>query len=421
MARLIQPGHAHPTASQRCWRKEPTVSRRGHGEGSYRKRANGTWEWRISLPDGSRPSVYGKTKREVTEKAKDLLAALDDGIDVIGARRSMGEFLASWMADVVVPGRRMHTVVSYESMIRLHIIPAIGNVAVGELRTQHVQRLITAKSSEKQQDGSYRYAPGTVATILKVVHSSLQTAVRWGLVARNVASVVEIPRRAEPRHVEPFTEDEIDRFLAAARNDRMEAFYLVALAVGLRRGEALGLRWEDVDLDAGILRVRYQLLRVNGKGLTLSEPKTDSGKRTIRLPSILVDRLRAHRDRQAFERKQAQYWPETVAMIDGEIPNTFVFVKTTGYPYTPAHISDRWREFCLSHDLRLMPLHDVRHCCASLLYRQGVDFVRIKELLGHSNIRTTLGTYVHLTREDPQEDVAKQMDLALGGSAVQGL
>jgi integrase len=175
-------------------------------------------------------------------------------------------------------------------------------------------------------------------------------------------------------------------FLAAAEGDRLEALYRVALALGLRLGEALGLKWEYVDLDAGTLRVRYALQRIDGT-LQLKEPKTEHSRRTLSLPASLVAALRAHRDRQAFERAAVgSEWRES----------GLVFTNTLGGPLEPSNVLKAFKRILVRAGLPEQRFHDLRHAAASLLLAQGVPVRVVMDILGHTQMATTMDLYSHV-------------------------
>jgi integrase len=228
-------------------------------------------------------------------------------------------------------------------------------------------------------------------------------AERWGLVSRNVAKLVDPPR--VPRHeIEPLTPEQARRLIEAAAEDRLRALWVTALATGLRQGELLALRWEDVDLDVRkTLRVRHTLARVDGK-LKLLEPKTERSRRSVSLPEVVVTALRAHRTRQRMERLVAgSRWQDT----------GHVFATTIGTPIEAARVT---RSFALALERAGLPhirFHDLRHAAATFLLAQGFTLEDVKNLLGHSSIVLTSNTYGHVL-EGRQQQVARGMDMVLG-------
>ena len=293
-------------------------TRRGHGEGSIYQRGDGLWCTAVDLGyvNGKRKRkyIYGQTRKEVADKLKVVLRDQQLGLPITTERQTVEQFLTRWLTDVVEASVRPRTFESYSSTARLHIIPALGRLELTKLTAQHVQALLRTKSREGLSAQSVR----NVRAVLRI---ALNQAVRWDLIPRNVATLVS-PPRAERHEVPTFTPEEARQFLAAARGDRLEALFTVALALGLRQGEAFGLRWPDIDLDHGVLRVRTSLQRIHGK-LTFTQPKTEKSRRTISLPATTVAALRAHRVRQMEERLAAgSRWED----------HNLVFANTEGKP-----------------------------------------------------------------------------------------
>lgn len=231
-----------------------------------------------------------------------------------------------------------------------------------------------------------------------MLRTALGVARRWELVDRNVATLVDPPRAKRPK-IRPLEPAEARRFLESVRGDRLEALYSVALALGLRQGEALGLRWQDVDLDAGILRVRQQLQRVDTK-LTLVEPKTERSRRTLVLPPTIVEQLREHGKRQIAEKLWAgSKWVE----------NDLVFSNRVGAPTQARSVIEDFHKALLNAGLPRIRFHDLRHSCATLLLVQGVSPRVVMDILGHSEIAMTMDTYSHVVPE-LQRDAANRME-----------
>jgi len=355
--------------------------KRANGEGSLGRRANGTWSASVSLPDGRRKFFYGKTKEDARRKLSRALHSIEVGALADSHGISVGEFLDQWLSEVVQPNVRPWTYKGYEVHVRLHLRPAIGHIPLDKLTPLHVQQLLNAKKAEGLSAKSIRYIRGTLRT-------ALNQAVRWDLISRNAAALVDGPR-VEHYEIRPFTPEEARTFLAAMKGDRLEALYSVALTMGLRQGEALGLCWKEVDLEMGYLRVSKQLQRFDGE-TRLVEPKTTRSRRTLALPASIVRSLREHRDRQLKEREAAgDKWNET----------DLVFTSPTGTSIDATKISKEFHRHLDRAGLPQRRFHDLRHSCATLLLVQGVSPRVVMEVLGHSQISQTMNTYTHVLPE----------------------
>jgi integrase len=231
----------------------------------------------------------------------------------------------------------------------------------------------------------------------QVLRTALELARRWEVIDRTVASLVDPPRRVRPK-IKPLTPDEARRFLDSVGGHRLEALFSVALAMGLRQGEALGLRWQDIDTTQGILLVRNQLQRIDGR-LTLVEPKTERSRRTLVVPPTIIQNLRDHETRQAAERLWAgSKW----------IESGFVFTNRTGGPLQARRVIEDFHKALKNAGLQRIRFHDLRHSCATLLLVQEVPDRVVMQILGHSDISMTQ-EYIHVIPE-LQRKAARQME-----------
>jgi integrase len=370
-------------------------SKSANGNGGASKRADGTWQWRVSLPDGRRVYGYGKDQGEARRRCLGKVALADQGVDYTKSRQKVSDYFDWWLADVAAPRCSPKTHRTYSDLIRLHIAPELGRLDVGKLSAPQVQSLLL----KKERDG---LSPRTVAHIRGVLRTALNDGVRMGVLARNVAALTDPPRRGAIER-EPFTAEEARVLLAAAETDRLAALYRLALTLGLRRGELLGLRWGDMDLDAGRLRVTRTLQRVNG-AIVSKEPKTERSRRTLSLGPAVVAALRAHRDRQAWERRAAgARWRES----------GHVFTTTIGTTIDPDRLNKHYKALLKRADLRDRRFHDLRHTAATLMLRDGLPVHEVSAVLGHSQTSTTLNVYSHVL-PGGNDRAAAAMDRLLG-------
>jgi len=373
-----------------------TKRRRGNNEGSITQRKDGRWEARVSLSDGSRRVLYGKTRKAVHEKLRAALRDVDDGLPLVPQRETLGQLLAQWLEGEVKRTRRPRTYESYCSLVRVHIDPALGRRKLAQLKPQEVQAFL----NQKQDSG---LSASTVKYLHAILHRALGQAVRWGSIPRNVAALVTPPRIVR-EEVKTWTPEEARAFLDAIAGHRLEALYAVALAVGLRQGEALGLCWDDVDLDGATVSIRHQLQRLDKK-FQLVETKTDRSRRTVALPSFAVLALRAHRARQLEDRLlSGTDWKGD----EWEL----VFMTQRGTPLDAKNVTHRFQTLLEKLGLSRMRFHDLRHACASLMLAQGEHPRVVMETLGHSQISMTMNTYSHVIPA-LQREAADRMDQLL--------
>jgi len=321
-----------------------------------------------------------------------------EGRPVMNERLTVAEYLNRWLYEVAKQRTRPMTWRGYEHLVRLHILPTLGRVRLAKLTPQHVQSLVT----QKMREG--RLSPRTIQYMHSVLRAALNQAVRWRMVHYNAAAMVSPPRGIR-RDVLVLSPEDARRVLDAARGDRVEALYSVALALGLRQGEALGLKWSDIDLENGTLRVRRASQRIPHNGTQLVETKTARSRRTLVMPPIVISALRAHRARQATERLAAgERW------VDLDL----VFPSARGTLADGPNVTHRFHKLLKRAALPAMRFHDLRHACASLLLVQGVHPRVVMETLGHSQISLTMNTYSHVLPA-LQREAADRMESVLTG------
>lgn len=364
------------------------MARRSSGEGSIGRRKDGTYYGAIRLGD-ERKWAYGETRKEVVDKLKELARKYEEGMDLNGGQFTVSDFLKRWLADVVAQRNKPRTHESYEQILNDHVIPKLGKLTLTELKPDRVQGLLNDLTKQG-------LSPRTVNYVRAILRRALNQAVLWRYVTYNVATLVT-PPRVEKHKVEPLTRDEARKLLDALKGHRLEALYLMALLLGLRRGEVLGLRIADLDFDAGTVRIEGALQWQRGK-LVRDSVKTASSVRMLPLPSTLVPLLRDH-----------------VAAQQARFPdNEYVFASTTGTPINPHNLRRQFKEFLRKAKLREIRFHDLRHSCATFLIAGGVHPRTIMQILGHSQISTTLNIYGHVLEETQQSAVQGVAQLLAG-------
>jgi len=382
------------------------MAKRGHGEGSIYRRKDGRWTAEISLEGRKSKFLYGKTRKEVQEKLKTALYEQQQGMLVTGPQQKVGQFLSHWLEDVHKQSIRPRTYERYEEIVRLHLVPEIGHHHIQKLSPQNLQ----AFYKKKLEDG---LSATTVISFHNLLHKALETAVRGNLLARNPCDLVSPPRRKH-FEIQPLSIQQIRQFLAVTRGHRQEALFILALATGMRRGELLGLKWQDIDLERGTLQVRRILTRIPGKlpgkGFEEAEPKTDKGRRSIVLPSFAVEALRQHRLRQREAKlKAGPAWRD----------HDYVFCTPIGTHLNPTRdVLDVLKSFLKQAGLPDIRFHDLRHSSATMLLGMKVHPKIVQEILGHSQIAITMDIYSHILPTMQEEAMNKLNDVLQGELAI---
>ncbi|WP_301128867.1 site-specific integrase [Streptomyces cacaoi] len=394
------------------------MAKRANGDGSITKRPNGTFEGRAYVTTTSgirkRVSVYGRTRDEVREKLTQLQAQEGQGIPVPDTNMKLEDYLAYWLAKVVKVNRRPKTYQGYESVVRVHLVPGLGRKKIRTLRAAEVRTWLTRVASEcqccKHEWDKARRDPQCCAagqccqTVLSrrmvqsihaVLRNALQNAVREELIVRNVATLVQIPTPTYDTG-KGLSVAEARLLLRECAEDRLHALYVLALVMGMRRGELLGLRWGAVDFERQTLTVERSLQRVDGK-LALVRPKTASSVRTVPLPPPVVAALMAHRERQAEERAAAgMEWKE----------HGLVFTSRVGTPLEPDNLRRSWHPLRSKLGLHIR-FHDLRHSAVTMLLDLGVPPHIVRQIVGHSDIGVTMKIYAHASLDEQRKALGK--------------
>jgi integrase len=342
--------------------------------------------------------VTAKSKAAVLQQLADLRAKVLDGAIGDPSRATTAQFLGRWLEDVARTTVGPKSYQLYELMVRRHIVPNVGQVPLSKLTPMHLQALLAAM---ERVDAS----PRLRQLALSIASRALRQAVKWHMLPRNPADAVAPPRMMRPE-IHPLTPDQVTMLLQTAHDDRLHALYSVALGTGMRQGELLGLRWEDVDLAGGCLHVRRQLHEVSGR-LWLGDVKTARARRRIDLPSLAVEALRAHRQRM---------------LTEGHAPHrdALVFCDTEGGPIRKSNLVRRsFHPLVRRAGLPPTRFHDLRHTHATLLLQQGVHPKVVAERLGHSTISITLDTYSHVLPSLGAE-AARRFDALLAAPQARG-
>lgn len=376
---------------------KPKRSKRGNGEGSIYQRKDGRWTAAYYVPDAlgnrRRRYVYGDSPEAVEDELVRIRKQVKSGTPIAPAGLMLGQYLGEWVEQVAAPRVRPTTARSYRDLVAKYLVPRLGRKKLGSLTARDVRLFLAGLAKDGIGDRTAQYAHATL-------RAALEDAVREELIPRNVAKLVHAPRPAKKER-EPLTVAEVRTLLKAVRGHRVYALFVVFAVLGVRRSEALALRWEDVDLDQGVVRVRRSLQRVDG-ALTVLPTKTLRSTRVIPLPAMVVQALTEHRARQLRERDElGERWPDL----------GYVFTTPIGTPIDPRNCTRVVQEQCAAAGLPPVRLHDFRHGCVSVLLALGVPPRTVMTIVGHSSLEMTMNVYGHVTLDDQRGALDRLGDL----------
>jgi|GEM_PF-360236 len=396
--------------------------------GHVRARGKESWEIQVYLgtdPATGKPkrhyeTVHGK-KKDAEKRLREILTAIENGRFVERSRMTLGEYLESWLAGlegrVEVTSREC-----YASLCRQHIIPKLGHVEIQKLtpikiKNFYVEEQLNGRigrrestgnngekpNSEQAQAQSGRLSPTTVRHIHMTLNNALNEAVELGLIPDNPCKRVKPPRR-EKKEAVAWTPDEAVQFLRAIADDRLYALFALALGTGMRRGEILALKWENVDLDNGTVEIKSQRVRTRTMGVIEKDLKTERSRQVLPISRGLVEILKYHKELQDREK---------ALMGDAYCDRGYVFAQIDGKPLEPTNVgkdySDRLQERA---GVRRITFHSLRHTHATILNAQHATLKDVSERLRHTSVDTTGNIYTHLF-DDLRRDVADMFDRAM--------
>lgn len=360
------------------------AKQRGHNEGTifYREKSK-LWAGQISLPNGKRKTKYAKTQKEIRLWLEEQKQALKSGSLTVDETTTVGDFLKRWFDEVARHNLRLATLITHASIMRRHIYPTLSDVKLSQLTPAHLQSLYSRKLDEGLSKRTVKY-------IHTIFHQALGQALKWNLVPRNVSEAVESPVPDKHR-VEPLTRVQVRRLLDVLQDDRLYPFYVLLLSTGLRRGEALALTKDCLDLEEGIVRVEKSLSSIIGQGLVVGEPKSERSRRIVALPAFARKVLADHLASQAVESK-------------------YVFCTSRGTPFGPRNVMRHFKKFLEKAGLpRSIRLHDLRHTFVSFMLAENVPPSDVQKIAGHASFSTTVDIYGHLML-GAHKEAASKMD-----------
>ncbi len=376
-------------------------------KGHIRQRGKGSWAIVLDLgrdANGKRRQKWHKvrgTKKDAQTELVRLLNAIHTGAYIEPSRITLTEYLDRWLQDYAAIKVSAKTFERYTEIIRLHLAPALGPYSLAKLQPLHIQSYYSEALQKGRKDGKGGLSAQTVLHHHRVLRKALQQALKWQFLARNPADAVE-PPRPHRREMKCLDESSTARLLEATEGTNLHLPTLLAVTTGMRRGEILGVRWQDLDFDAGTLSVRQSLEQTN-RGIAFKQPKTQKGRRVVALPQITVEALRRHRVEQAKQK---------LLLGPGYQDRDLVCARADGLPWPPDSLTSSFSALVRKVGLLRVRFHDLRHTHATQLLRQGIHPKVVSERLGHSTVGITLDVYSHVL-PSMQEEAARRIDASL--------
>jgi integrase len=377
------------------------VAKRGQGEGSiYKRKTDGRWAASVTLGyvngKRKRKTFYGESRREVQEQLTAALRARQQGLLIVEDRQTVEQYLTRTWLPTVRQRIRPRAYENYDLNVR-RILPYLGKIRLAALKPSAIQQCYTSLL-EKGLKG-HPLSRRSVEQAHTVLHAALRQALKWDMIMRNPADAVTVPRPMR-REMKTLTADQALLLFDTSKGSRFHALWLLFATAALWMGEATALRWADVDLRRGTAVIQRALQHQQGAGLVFVEPKSASSRRTVHLAQVTVAALLEHRTCQVEQRLQlGEAWDD----------QDLIFPNETGGPIQPGHVRDMFHQALAQAGLPRIRPHDLRHTAATLLFEAGTHPKKVQELLGHSSILLTLGTYSHVL-PSMHDEVATHMD-----------
>ena len=383
------------------------MSKRGNGEGSVCRRPDGRWQGSITIGRDDRGRLirkyfYGKTRKETSEKLNRAIEELRDNRFINKSDNpTVEQWCHEWLWSYKRNSVKQKTFDQYETILRTHIIPDIGDIRLADLKTMHIQRIIN-----KMHDSGLSHR--TIEVMKIVIHAALKQAQRNKLVGENVCENVVLPRK-QPKRIRVLNEDEQTKLIAALKDNYIGRGLLFALYTGMRRGEVLALKWSDYDKNEKTISITKALSRVrtynkngNKTMLTVTTPKTDTSIRTVPLIDKAVELLAEHK------RKQERYM-ELVG--DYYTDNDLIFSSSRGDYLDPGNFNRKLNKTVKKIGIPRISPHVLRHSFATRGLEAEVSLKAMQELLGHSSITVTGDIYTHILKEQKRKEISKLNDV----------
>lgn len=387
-------------------KKRKSTGRRLNGEGSIYQRNDGRWCCQIAI-EGKPRYLYGKTAQEVKDKRDELKDQASKGILPEPNKVTVEQWLKTRMEVYKKDSLKPSTYHSYNQLIRLHINPRIGDKKVKDLKPSHIQKLINECYREGRKDGTGGLSGRTVKYIHSILLQALDQAIKEKLIAYNPASAdsINLPRHEKP-DIQPLYTEQARGFLQAIKNNSLYPLYLMDISTGLRRGELLGLKWQDINFTDKTATIKRSLIQVGGKVVLQESVKTKKSKRIVSLTDDVIAELKRLKARQAQDK---------LSIGQAYQNDGYVFCWEDGRPLRPDYVYHHFVDLLEELNLPKSRFHDLRHSFATIMLEQGVDLETISAMLGHNSLAITADIYTHV-RQEIQAAAANKMNDALSAS-----
>jgi integrase len=322
-----------------------------------------------------------------------MLARIDHGMTYDSTQVTLDRFVENWLNGKEL-ARRPKTVIQYRQVVQQHILPFLGRMRLQEIQPVHIQKLYSIKKEEGR-------GARTIQLIHAILHNILKQAEREGILSHNSVDAVERPK-VEQAEMQILNEEQIRQFLSAASGSPFETVYYLALTTGMRASELLGLKWSDVDGKKSTLFVHRQMQYIAGQGYIFSQPKTQAGRRQIKVGASTLKELEAHRNRQSIQKSIAgERWQE----------NDLIFPTTIGTPLDYKRVTKEFKRLLKRAGLPEIRFHDLRHTSLNTLMEMGLPVNTVQRRAGHTRASTTVDIYGHATAQSLEEAAEKIEEL----------
>lgn len=375
--------------------------------GHLRKRSlkNGKHSWQIVIErdidseTGERDRIYktikGGTKKQAEKEMNKILYEINNNVYVEANTKTFGAFLEEWLDTYIKPNKSPTTYAGYEKQVKNYIIPALGNKKLQHLKTLDIQKFYNSLLEKSPLSGK-PMKPKTVQNIHMNVRAALSQALKLDLIKKNPAENVTLPK-VKKYKAEIYDQEEVELLIKKVKDTDLEVPICLEVALGLRRGELLALKWQDIDFDNCKVKIRNNLVQV-GNEIIIKEPKTESSIREIELPTTII---------QLLKKERKKYIEKKMRLGKEFNDNDLIICKKNGDPFKPHSFTNKFRRFLARNNLKTIRLHDLRHTNATLMLKYGINPKVAQQRLGHSSISTTMDVYSHVITEVEKEAAAK--------------